>query len=100
MEMVQYVRQYSAYVCMPYGRELIVDTWGYFSMLKQVMTAEKLDVEQMAPLAKEDSCHYIIVASEKEIVGDMAEYDYELFDSIDGYDIYIDRSVYIGVYDE
>ena len=100
MEMVQYVRQYSAYVCMPYGRELIVDTWGYFSMLKQVMTAEKLIVEQMAPLAKEDSCHYIIVASEKEIVGDMAEYDYELFDSIDGYDIYIDRSVYIGVYDE
>ena len=100
MEMLQYVRQYSAYVCMPYGRELVVDRWGYFSPLQQIMTADKLIVEEMAPLAKEKACHYVIVDSEKEILGDMAEYDYELFESIDGYDIYIDRSVYIGLYDE
>ena len=100
MEMLQYVRQYNAYVCMPYGREIIVDRWGYFSPLQQAMEAEKLIVAEMAPLAKERACHYIIVDSQKEILGDMAEYDYELFDSIGGYDIYIDRSVYIGLYDE
>lgn len=100
IEMLQYVRQYTAYVCMPYGREFVVDRWGYYSPLHQVMTAEKLIVEQMAPLAKEQDCHYIIVRSDKEILGDMAEYDYELFDSIHGYDIYIDRSIYIGLFDE
>jgi len=100
MEMLQYVRQYSAYVCMPYGREIIVDRWGYFSPLQQAMEAEKLNIEVAAPLAKERACHYLIVDSEKEILGDMAEYDYELFDSIGGYDIYIDRSVYIGLFNE
>ena len=77
-----------------------MDRWGYFSPLQQTMEAEKLIVEKMAPLAKERACHYVIVDSKKEILGDMAEYDYELFDSIDGYDIYIDRSVYIGLFDE
>ena len=50
MEMLQYVRQYNAYVCMPYGREIIVDRWGYFSPLQQAMEAEKLIVAEMAPL--------------------------------------------------
>jgi len=85
---------------MPYGREIIVDRWGYFSPLQQAMEAEKLNIEVAAPLAKERACHYLIVDSEKEILGDMAEYDYELFDSIGGYDIYIDRSVYIGLFNE
>lgn len=100
IEMLQYVRQYSAYVCMPYGREITVDRWGKYTPLQQVMIAEKLIVDEMAPLAKEQACHYVIVDSEKEILGNMAEYDYELFESIDGYDIYIDRSVYMGVDDE
>ena len=97
VEMLQYVRQYSPYICMPYGREIIVDRWGFYTDLQLVMEAEVLVVEKMAELAKEKNCHYIIIKSDKQILGDMKEYDYEMFDQIDGYDIYIDRSIYIGL---
>lgn len=96
-EMLQYVRQYSAYVCMPYGREVIEAQWNTYDELLLVMEEEVLILEKMAPLAKEMACHYVILESTKEILGDPAEYDYELFDSINGYDIYIDRSIYIGL---
>lgn len=96
-EMLQYVRQYSPYVCMPYGREVTIDRWGFYTDLQLVMEAEVLVVEKMAELAKEKNCHYIIIKSDKQILGDMKEYDYEMFDQIDGYDIYIDRSIYIGL---
>ena len=97
VEMLQYVRQYSPYICMPYGREVTVDRWGFYTELLQVMIEETLVVEKMAPLAKERGCHYIIIENDKKILGDMQEYDYRLFDSIGGYDIYIDTSIYIGL---
>ena len=97
MEMLQYVRQYSAYICMPYGREMTIDRWGFYYELFLVMEADVLVVEKMAELAKEDGCHYIIIKSDKELLGNMEEFDYELFDRIGGYDIYIDRSIYIGL---
>ena len=96
-EMLQYVRQYSAYVCMPYGREMTIDRWGFYSELYFVMEEEALRVEKMAELAKANYCHYIIIESDKELLGDMTAYDYELFERINGYDIYIDRSIYIGL---
>ena len=97
MEMLQYVRQYSAYVCMPYGREMTIDRWGFYSELCLIMEADVIVVEKMAELAKANYCHYIIIESDKELLGDMETYDYELFDQINGYDIYIDRSIYIGL---
>ncbi len=96
-EMLQYVRQYSAMICMPYDREITVNRWGFYTDLQVVMDAEVLVVDKMAEYAKQENCHYIIVSSDKKILGDMEEYDYELFDSIGGYDIYIDRSIYIGL---
>ena len=97
MEMLQYVRQYSAYVCMPYGREMTIDRWGFYSELCLVMEADVIVVEKLAELAKEDGCHYIIIKNDKELLGNMGKYDYELFAQIGGYDIYIDRSIYIGL---
>lgn len=96
-EMIQYVRQYSAYVCMPYGREAIEAQWNTYDELQLVMEAEVLMLDKMAPLAKEKGCHYVIVESTKKMLGDLSKYDYELFDSIGGYDIYIDKSIYIGL---
>ena len=96
-EMLQYVRQYSPVVCMPYGREMQVERWYNRNELMDVMEAETLDVEALAPLAKSYLCHYVIVPEEKEIAGRMEDYDYVLFDTIDGYDIYLDTTIYIGL---
>lgn len=97
VEMIQYVRQYSPVVCMPYGREQIVERWNYYNEMYMVMEAEVVDVERLAVLAKECLCHYIILPQDQELKGSFYDYDYILFDTIDGYHIYLDTTVYIGL---
>lgn len=89
-ELVQYVRQYSALVCMPYGREVTVERWGYNDALAAAMDEEVLDMEKLAPLTKEAGCHYIILPMEKELLGNPSDYEWEWFWETDGYVIYRD----------
>ncbi len=96
-ELLQYVRQYSPVVCMPYGREQLVDRWNYYDEMYMLMEAETVDVERLAELAKEHLCHYIVLSQEKELDGSFLDYDYILFDTIGGYQIYQDTTVYIGL---
>lgn len=92
-EFLLYVRQYSPYVCMPYGRE----TFGLYNELQNVLEAEVVDVERLSVQAKEYGCHYVILSTEQELKGDMEEYSYELFGQVGGYLIYRDTSIYIGL---
>lgn len=98
-EMLQYVRQYSPVVCMPYGREQTVERWGeyFYSELYEVMEAEVIDASCLAQLAKEQQCHFIILSQDQEMEGSLLDYDYILFDTIDGYCIYQDTTIYIGL---
>lgn len=96
-ELVQYVRQYSPVVCMPYGREQTVLRWGFRHELYHLMESESIEAEELARLAKQSLCHYIVLPQEKEVQGDLLEYDYILFDTIDGYVIYQDTTIYIGL---
>lgn len=96
-EMLQYVRQYSPVVCMPYGREQTVERWNYYNEMYLVMEAEVVDVERLAVLAKEWLCHYIILPEEQALKGSFYDYEYILFDTIGGYNIYQDTTVYIGL---
>lgn len=96
VELLQYVRQYSPVVCMPYGREITVDRWGINHEMYDVMESPVVDAEELAKLAKANSCHYIILSADKEIQGKLTDYDYRLFDRIDGYDVYLDTTMYLG----
>lgn len=82
---------------MPYGREQTVYRWYVYDELYQVMEAEVIDVSGLARLAKERLCHYIILPQEQKLQGDFSDYDYILFDTIDGYHIYQDTTIYIGL---
>ena len=92
-EFLLYVRQYSPYVCMPYGRE----TFGLYNELQNVLEAEVVDVERLSGLAKEYGCHYVILSTKQELKGNMEEYSYELFGQVGEYVIYRDASIYIGL---
>lgn len=92
-ELMQYVRQYSPVVCMPYGREMLVERWQQENELYKAMQAEKIDVTELVPLAKEKGCHYLIFSKEKEIQGRLEDFDYILFKEVDGYVIYKDTSL-------
>ena len=92
-ELVQYVRQYEPTVCMPYGREMTVERWYYFqSDLLNEMEQDTVDLNRLARLSKEEGCHYIILPEDKEVKGNPAEYDWEVFGRIDGYVIYRDNT--------
>ncbi len=88
-EFLLYVRQYSADVCMPYGR----DSLGYYDEFNGLMNQDEIDAEKLSVLAKERSCHYVIIHEDKVLNGDMADYDYEVFGKVRGYVIYRDNTM-------
>lgn len=94
-EHLLYVRQYSPYVCMPYGREEY--TGQMQNDLYDVLMREKLDAEEVVYYARQKGCHFVIISEEKQVVGKFEDYDYRLFDKIGGYLIYEDLTIYKGL---
>ncbi|MBQ7934322.1 MAG: hypothetical protein IJ327_06020 [Lachnospiraceae bacterium] len=93
-EFLLYVRQYSPLVCMPYGRDAIIYQGNPFYKL---MESEQIEAGQLAEFAKAAQCHYIILDEDKEVIGNLLDYDYEEFNRISGYVIYRDTTIYIGL---
>lgn len=98
IEMVQYVRQYTPLVCMPYGREVLVADWnrGSEDRINDYMRLQQIPLNELVPLCKEKECHYIILSEDKVLIGDFADYGYELYDTICGYKVYRDTTMYFG----
>ncbi|MBQ7954573.1 MAG: hypothetical protein IJ282_02365 [Lachnospiraceae bacterium] len=94
-EFLLYVRQYSPVVCMPYGRDAVMGIYSEFEIL---MYEEEIEVEKLAQLAKESLCHYVILSEEKVLIGDMEDYDYEVYDTMHGYVIYRDKTMNYDTY--
>ena len=90
VEMIHFVRQYSAWICMPYGRDVLT---GGFSALEYAMRYQNVDVSEVAKYAKAQSCHYVILSSEKTLHGRMEDYGYELYGQAGKYLIYRDPSM-------
>lgn len=97
MELMQYVRQYSAWVCMPYGREMMVGRWGNHDDLYDVMEAPVLELDKLAPLTKERLCHFVVLPQGKEVTGNWADYEFEYIGTFSGYTVYQDMSIYAGL---
>lgn len=90
LELVQFVRQYDPTICMPYGREMTVDRWHRWSELPSEMEKDTIDLDRLAPLAKAEGCHYVILPEDKLMTGVPADYSWEVFGRTDGYVIYRD----------
>ncbi len=91
-ELVLYVRQYSPFVCMPYGR----NGWGAngaedagrMAEFVEVMEEDVVDLEELVTYVDETGCHYIILDAKKELLGEIEDYNWEVFGETDGYVIY------------
>lgn len=94
-EFLLYVRQYSPVVCMPYGREAYTGSYNELSVL---VMSQEIDTARLSTLSKEALCHYVILKEGKTFVGDMANYGYQLFDTMHGYEIYRDTTMDLNVY--
>ncbi len=94
--LLSYVREYTAAVCMPYGREAVVERWNFDIPLFDAMEEETIDAAKLGTLAYEAQCHYIILNSAKPINGDLADYTYRKVNSVGVYDIYLSDDAYLG----
>lgn len=92
-ELLQYVRQYSNVVCMPYGRDVVVSKWTLQNDLYDVMKQESINAQELAALAREEACAYLILPEDKELVGRMEDQQFEEFARMHGYVIYKDSTV-------
>jgi len=90
VELLQYVRQYSGTVCMPYGREITVDRWDNSNDLYDIMESDVIDAGALASEARNQACVYIVLPDDKKIAGSLPAHDFDEFGRIDGYVIYID----------
>lgn len=99
-ELLQYVRQYDATICMPYGREALVYAWvGARNELFFVMEENfPIKVEQAAKYASESGCHYVVIRAADELDGAFEDFGYELFGAYGDYLVYKDPSKYFGMW--
>lgn len=93
-ELLPFIRQYTAEIYMPYGRNIVETQWNFSSNLYDVMEAEVYDAKQIAKYAREEACVYVVLSSIKEIKGSMEEQNYFLKDFVGGYYIYVDYYYY------
>lgn len=100
-DMVQYVRQYTPYVCMPYGREMIVERWMTYNEMYEVyelgLPTGTTEAELLANTARKNGVHYIIWDKNRPLMGKLTDYDFTLKQEIDGYAIYLDELAYLGL---
>lgn len=103
-ELLQFVRQYSAYVHLAYGREMLVERWEWNddNELHDAMEAMELDVELVTRLAREDGNQFIIVNELRANDAEFLKYNYKLHEVLQGYEKGIgkDSDYYIYVDEE
>ena len=96
-EMLPYVRQYTANVCMPYGCEMAVERWENDNPLYDAMREEEVDCKKIASLAKEQGCHYIILHEARHNREDFEKTGYHYVETAAGYCIYLQDDAYLGL---
>lgn len=102
INMVQYVRQYDATICIPHGRDAILQDWALDFPLLDILLQEEIDVEELVYLTRDvengrvNPCHFFIVREGTDFIGSLEAQGIVLFDTIEGYDVYYDTTLYLG----
>lgn len=97
-EFVNYVRQYTAVVFMPYGRSTFLSGSNQeHKKIKELVNAEVLDSCKLSEELRATMTPYLIVSEQKIFSENIEKYGFKYVKSIDGYDIYLDESAYIGL---
>ena len=96
-ELMVYVRQYTDYVFLPYGRDTLFDKFGVYSELRAVLNEDTIDTGKAVEGLRNSSTPYLIVHSTKKFSESLSSYNFVYVTTIDDYDIYLDNEAYIGI---
>lgn len=94
VDMVQYVRQYTPYVQLAFGRDVTVDRWNLSNEMYEIyelgypngMTEASL----LADACRKYDVHYVVWDADKEMFGSLIDYDFVLLYSVGKYDVFAD----------
>lgn len=93
-ELLPFIRQYSADIFTPYGRNIVETRWNFSNALYDAMEAQEYDAQEIAQCAREEHCTYVVLSSIKPMEGSMKEQNYIYKGLVSGYYIYMDYNYY------
>ena len=90
-ELIHFVRQYDARINMPYGREMLVERWGYYHDVYEVMEKpETIVMEDLLEQTRKYYCEYIVLTTTRKTDVNPEEAGLTLLAVIDGFRVYQD----------
>ncbi len=90
-ELIHFIRQYSASINMPYGREMLVERWDYGNAVYEAMEGSTIvNMDKLVEATRGEYCQYIVMAEGRQTSKDPLESGLILVDVVDGYRIYED----------
>ena len=98
-ELVPYIRQYTAYVVLPYGYETMVDRWGFTNELAEEMIKDVSSAERLAALSRQRGCQYIVLNKDHYVDASLEDYDYHQVFQSKQYLVYADEHADLSVPD-
>ncbi len=95
-ELLPYLRQYTADIYTPYGRNMVEPAWNFQNALYDAMEGDPYvyDVAEVARCARNEKCAFVVLFSGKQMRGSMEEEGYFLFRFVQNYFIYMDYNYY------
>ncbi len=94
ISMIQYVRQYTTTIQMPYGRDSIVPTWDYVeNPVYEIYRQKVINAEELTKRTSEAYCNYIILDKAQVLDGELEECGVVLIGETSNYDVYRNTNV-------
>lgn len=67
-EMIHFVRQYDATIRMPYGRDMLVEQWGYYQPVHDIIkNNEVLPMEELLTETRKEYCQYLVFREDQQM---------------------------------
>ena len=93
-EHVQYVRQYSSHIKLAYGREMLVERWGFDNAIYDLTENQDIiDIVALLEVTRPLLINYIVIHWTRAISDNPENYGLLLLDQVDGLLIYRDEEV-------
>ena len=99
-EILQYPRQYTTYITMPYGFEMLQFGHGMNEDIHSEMVKDTLDVQMLALLCEGKHVHYIVINNNKTLDGRFEDYNYELVGVYGDYSMYKSTTMFFDSWDK
>ena len=101
IEHIQYVRQYSPYVCLAYGRTVLLGAgFNHYSKAEQFLKKEVIDMQGFTKELRRVDTHYLVLEKERKTTESPETYGFRYVNTYGDYNLYVDENAYLGLWDE